>query len=717
MTALRRLLLLTLVVSASGFASIDYPETLRSKHVDCLHGVDVADPYRWLENSESPNVQAWVEAQREVTERYFDKLDVRERLVERLNTLCRYTQKSVPYHKGQYFYWSVQEPGQNHPVHYRGKEAFGDGQLVIDPNTLSEDGTVALGGSSVSPDAKLLAYAISDGGSDWRIWHVRNIETQENLPDSVRWSKFSDCSWAPDGSGFYYSGYDAPTSNDLTDTNSYHKLFFHLLGAQQTEDELIFETPDHADWLFSAKVHDGRYLVIDVADGCRAENGIFYLDLKDEEAGVVRLLEDFDASYELCTAEEGRFYVLTTHEAPLGKFVAIDLDQPDSSKWTTIIPEVEGAKLETVKRISKKWWVAKYLKDVHSQIIVFHESGQALHSVDLPAIGSVGTLHSAADDGFFYGFSNMVTPPSVYAYEIKRGISQRLYEADVNFDSSDYVTRQVFYESKDGTKIPMFISHRKDVEYDGQQPTLLYGYGGFNISIAPSFSWGWLAWLERGGVACIANIRGGGEYGQVWHEAGMLHKKQNVFDDFIAAAEYLISSGISSADRIGILGGSNGGLLIGACMNQRPELFGAAIPCVGVLDMLRFHKFTIGKAWCTDYGSPEDPADFEVLRSYSPYHNLQPGTSYPATLVCTAERDDRVVPAHSFKYAAQLQHCQAGGAPTLIRIEGRAGHGAGKPISKRVELYADQWAFLIENLKADQMRADPQSRQDCSCCW
>jgi len=573
-------------------------------------------------------------------------------------------------------------------------------KVLLDPNTLSEDGTVALSGIAVSDNSSLLAYGLSTSGSDWQEWKVRDIETGEDLPDQVRWVKFSGASWTPDNQGFFYSRYDEPNEKtQLEDVNYFQKLYYHRLGTPQSEDVLIYERPDHKDWGFSGGVsEDGRYLIISVWLGTDSRNLVFYKDLTQPDAPVVELIREFEAEYSFIENEGTLFWFRTDLDAPRGKLIAIDIAKPERENWQEIIPEAEET-LQSVGILNNQF-VASYLKDAYDQIKIFDLNGQFVKEVELPGIGSVGGFGGDRNDTeTFYSFTSFTTPATIYRYNMVTGESTVFRQPEVAFKPEDYETKQVFYTSKDGTRIPMFITHKKGIQLNGNNPTILYGYGGFNVSLTPSFSISNLVWMEMGGVYAMPNLRGGGEYGEDWHQAGMKLKKQNVFDDFIAAAEWLIDNRYTTPKKLAISGGSNGGLLVGACMTQRPELFGAALPAVGVMDMLRFHQFTIGWAWTSEYGSPENPEEFKALYAYSPLHNLKPGVAYPATLITTADHDDRVVPAHSFKFAAALQAAHQGTAPVLIRIETKAGHGAGKPTAKIIEEISDRWAFLVKVLE------------------
>ncbi|MDX1572106.1 MAG: prolyl oligopeptidase family serine peptidase [Xanthomonadales bacterium] len=678
----------------------EYPETNTVDQVDDFHGTEVADPYRWLEEDvrESEQVADWVEAQNEVTFAYLESIEERPVIRERLAELWDYEKYGTPYYKGGRIFYDRNDGLQNQDVLYMQESLDSEPQLVVDPNQWSEDGTVALASAVASPNGKYLAMAIQDGGSDWRTIKVLDIESGEELEDRVEWMKFSPISWAADSSGFYYSRYPEPQEGEeFQSLNHDHEVFFHTVGTSQEEDRLVFETPDHPDWGFAPAVSDdGRYLVITIWKGTDDRYQVAYQDLQQADSEPVMLIEGFDYAYEFIDNVDTRFYFRTTNDAQKGRVVSIDITDPEAG-WTEVIPEAESV-LTDVGRIGD-FLVGDYLKDARSEVIVFDLEGNQVRTVDLPGVGTAGGFYGdAGSSKTFYSYSSFNAPPTIYAYDVASGESTLFKQADVDFDPNDYEVKQTFYESKDGTQIPIFIAHKKGIERNGENPTLLYGYGGFNISLTPSFSITRLAWMEMGGVYAVANIRGGGEYGEEWHKAGTKLQKQNVFDDFIAAGEYLVAENYTNPDKLAVFGGSNGGLLVGAVVNQRPDLFGAAIPAVGVMDMLRFHQFTAGRFWVDDYGSAENPEEFKALYAYSPYHNVQEGAEYPAVMVTTADTDDRVVPGHSFKYAAMLQAKDTGPAPTLIRIETRAGHGAGTPTEKIIDDYADRWAFLVETL-------------------
>jgi prolyl oligopeptidase len=665
--------------------------------VDIYHGQPVPDPYRWLEDLDSERTRAWIEAQNQLTFDYLQRIPARQRLLERLTQLWNYEKYSQPFKEGGRYFYFKNDGLQNQSVLYTQESLEAEARVLLDPNTLSEDGTVALSGIAISRDGRYLAYGLSRSGSDWQEWKVRDIETGEDLPDHLRWIKFSGASWTPDGQGFFYSRYDEPPpGREYESANYFQKLYYHRLGTPQSEDLLVYHRPDQKEWGFAGGVtEDGNYLIISVWRGTDPKNLLFYKDLRDPNLPVVELIREFEANYSFVGNDGSRFWLLTDLNAPRRRLVAIDLDDPGQVQ--EVIPEAEET-LQGVSLINNQF-VAFYLKDAHTQIKTFALDGTYLGEIPLPGLGSAsGFGGKRYDTETFYTFTSFTTPPTIYRYDFTTGRSTLFRQPQVDFDPQAYEVQQVFYPSKDGTRIPMFLVHRRGLARTGDHPTLLYGYGGFGISLTPSFSVGLVAWLEMGGVYAQPNLRGGGEYGEAWHQAGTKLNKQKVFDDFIAAAEWLVANGYTNPSKLAISGGSNGGLLVGACLTQRPDLFAAALPAVGVFDMLRFHKFTIGWAWISEYGSPEDPEEFKALYAYSPLHNLKPGTVYPATLMTTADHDDRVVPAHSFKFAAALQAAQGGSQPILIRIDTKAGHGAGKPTTKLIEETADRWAFLVEVL-------------------
>jgi len=680
---------------------LSYPSTVRQEHVDLLHGVAVADPYRWLEDLDSAETEAWTAVQNQLTNAFLDDVAAREVLRQRLTELWNYEKYGVPFKRGGRYFFTRNDGLQNQSVLYWMEALDAEPQLLLDPNRLSEDGTVALGGYNVSDDGQLLAYGLSASGSDWQTWRVREVASGRDLDDELQWIKFSDAAWMPDGSGFFYSRYDAPAEGLAYKGANYNqKLYYHRIGTPQAEDTLIYERPDHKEWGFINHVtDDGRYLVITIWKGTHREHAICYKDLS-AEGPVIELLMDFDANYEFIGNDGPLFYFSTDLEAPLVRIVAIDTTRPERDNWQEIVPEGSDVLLG-VSYVNDQL-IATYLHDAHSRVHIFDKRGTLVREVELPGLGTVDGFRGQRDDHeTFYVFTSFTTPGTIYRYDLAAGTSTLFRQPNVNFDPAAYVTEQVFYPSKDGTHIPMFLTYKRGLQRNGENPTLLYGYGGFNIPLTPTFSVTNLVWMEHGGVYAQANLRGGSEYGKAWHQAGMKLQKQNVFDDFIAAAEWLIANEYTNSAKLAIVGRSNGGLLVGACITQRPELFGAAIAGVGVLDMLRFHTFTIGWAWVSDYGSPEEPDDFKALLAYSPYHNTKPGTAYPATLITTGDHDDRVFPAHSFKFAAALQHAHSGAAPVLIRIETKAGHGLGKPTTKLIAESADVLAFLVRTLNVN----------------
>ena len=678
--------------------TIDYPPARKSDQIDVYHGVKVADPYRWLEDLDSEETRQWVEAENKLTFAFLSSIPQRAAIRERLTKLWNYEKYGVPFKEGNRYFYTRNSGLQNQSVLYTVNTLDAQPQMVLDPNTLSADGTVAVSGLQVSPDGKLLAYSLSASGSDWQEWKVRDVTTSKDLSDDLKWVKFSGVSWTRDGKGFFYSRYDEPKADTLKATNYFQKVYYHKLGTPQTEDVLVYEQPDQKDWLFGGSVtEDGNYLIVTVFQGTDVKNRVYYKDLKAKDAPVVKLLDDFDAAYTFVGNEGTRFWFQTDLQAPRGKVVEIDVAKPARANWKVVVPESK----ETLQGTSYVYhkFVLNYLKDAYTRVKIYDTAGKFVNEIAFPDIGTAeGFSGKATDKETFYAFTGFTTPTTIYRYDFTTGKSTIFRQPKVEFNPADFETKQVFYTSKDGTKVPMFITHKKGLKLDGNNPTYLYGYGGFNISLTPAFSVGNLVWMEMGGVYAQPNLRGGGEYGEEWHQAGMKLKKQNVFDDFIAAAEWLIANKYTSTPKLAIGGGSNGGLLVGAALTQRPDLFGAAIPAVGVMDMLRFQKFTIGWAWVSDYGSSDNPDEFKALYAYSPLHNIKPGTSYPPTLITTADHDDRVWPGHSFKFAAALQAAQAGDAPVLIRIETKAGHGAGKPTSKIIEEIADRWAFLVKVL-------------------
>jgi prolyl oligopeptidase len=678
-----------------------YPEAPRSDTVDDYHGTKVADPYRPLEDPDAPETRAWVEAENRVTGAFLEAIPEREAIKKRLTELWDYERFGVPWQEGGRYFYNRNSGLQNQSVLYTLPALDAEPRVLLDPNTLSADGTVALTGVSVSDDGALLAYGLAAAGSDWQEWRVRDVASGRDRDDVIKWIKFSSASWTKGGRSFFYSRFPEPRpGEDLKGTNYYQKLYFHTLGTPQQDDVLVYERPDHKEWEFHGHVtDDGTYLVVTVAKGTDDKYRILYKPLDDPGAALVELIDNFDQEYSFLDNDGPVFWFKTDKDAPRGRVIAIDTRAPQPGSWKEIIPQAEET-LNSVNVVGDRF-IATYLKDAHTQVKVYQLDGTFEREVELPGLGTAsGFSGKRKDRETFYSFTSFNTPAIIYRYDVASGRSTVFRKPKLAFDPGDYETTQVFYESKDGTRVPMFLSHKKGLKPGpgAKVPTLLYAYGGFNIALTPVFSVSNLVWMEMGGLYAQPNLRGGGEYGEAWHKAGTKLKKQNVFDDFISAAEWLIAQQWTATPRLAIAGGSNGGLLVGACMTQRPALYGAVLPAVGVMDMLRFHKFTIGWAWVDDYGSSDDPEQFQAIRAYSPLHNLKPGTCYPPTLITTADHDDRVVPAHSFKFAAALQAAQACDNPVLIRIETRAGHGAGKPTAKIIEEAADRWAFLVKVL-------------------
>lgn len=679
-----------------------YPKAKTVDQVDDYHGTKVSDPYRWLEDTDSADTKAWVEAENKLTFSYLDQIPYRAAIRERLQKLWNYERFTAPEKEGGRYFYQHNNGLQNQNVLLVADSLTAEPRVLLDPNTLSADGTVALAGRAITDDGKLMAYGTAASGSDWTEWHVRDITTGNDLPDLIKWVKFSDASWTKDDKGFFYSRYDEPKEGmALRDTVYFQKLYYHKVGTAQSDDKLIYDRPDNKEMLFGGSVtDDGHYLIVTVEQGTSPKTRLYYKDLTKPDAQVVKLVDDFDAEYRFVDNDGPVFWIRTDLKAPRGKLIAIDTRHPQSANWKTLVAEgpdkLEGA--NTVDNL----FLLSYLKDARNEVRVHDLKGKFLRNVDLPGIGTAaGFGGKRTDKETFYAFTSFVTPTTIYRYEPGAGKSTVFRQPKVDFDPTKYETKQVFYNSKDGTRVPMFLTYKKGLKLNGENPTLLYAYGGFDISLTPFFSVPNIVWLEMGGIYAQPNLRGGGEYGEDWHLAGTHGKKQNVFDDYFAAAEWLIANKYTSTPKLAIRGASNGGLLMGASLTQRPDLFGAALPEVGVMDMLRFQKFTIGWAWTSDYGSSDNPEDFKYLYAYSPLQNLKPGTKYPPTMISTADHDDRVVPGHSFKFAATMQADQAGPAPVLIRIETKAGHGGGKPISKIIDETADEWAFVAHNLKMD----------------
>lgn len=682
---------------------LPYPKPHTVPQTDTYFGTAVPDPYRWLEDTDSTETRAWIDAENRVTASYFQPLaPLRNTLRARMESLVNYERFSAPEKHGNRYFYSHNTGLQNQSVRLWMDGLNGEPHTLLDPNTLAADGTVALNSANVTDDGRLVALSLAEAGSDWNKIIVRDVATGKDLPDVIQWVKFGGAAWRKDGSGFFYSHFDAPAPGEqLKAVSSAPKIYHHRLGTPQSADTLVFERPDDKEiFLFSQVTDDGQYLVIYQAKGTSPKNALAVLDLSKPGASVQRLIDTPDAGYHLIGSDGPRFWIYTTLDAPNGKVIEIHADQPGRAGWKTVIPETHN-KLGAASLVHKTL-ITNYLTDAHTAVELFTEDGKRLQSLTLPGIGSAEGFGGRRDDTeTFYSFTNFTTPPVIYRLDLKTLQSTPYRQPKLNFNPADYETTEVFVPSKDGTKVPMFLTAKKGLPRNGQNPTLLYAYGGFNISLTPAFSPTQIAWLERGGIYAQASLRGGGEYGEAWHEAGMKLHKQNVFDDFIACAEYLIGEHYTSTPKLAIQGGSNGGLLVGAMLTQRPELFGAANAAVGVMDMLRFDRFTVGFGWKADYGSPsENEAEFRAIYKYSPLHNLRPGTHYPPTLITTADHDDRVFPAHSFKFAAQMQQDQAGPAPVLIRIETRAGHGGGMPLSKRLDVSADTYAFFLHELGA-----------------
>ncbi len=677
--------------------SIQYPVTKKVEVKDNYFGTEVGDPYRWLENDTSKETADWVKEENKVTFSYLEKLPYRDKIRKQLTDLLNYPKYGTPFKKaGKYFFFK-NDGLQNQSVLYVTDSIGGEPRVVLDPNTLSDDGTVALSGIDISDDDKYLIYMIARSGSDWNEIFVKNIETGKLLDDHLVWVKFSNLSWY-DG-GFFYSAYDEPArGSELSAANEFQKVYYHKLGTSQSDDRLIMQDKERPKRMFGAEVTDDKhFLVLSVSEATNG-NALSVKDLTAKQADFIPFMESFDYEFNAMDNIGDDLFVLTNYKAPKYRLVKININHPEESAWTDIIPESENV-IQYVSFAGGKI-VAVYMKDAHSDVRVYDYDGKFDYVIDLPGVGSVGAFSGKKNEPVaFFSYTSFNTPGEIYRYDFDRKKVSLYYRPEVSFNPDDYIVKQEFYASRDSTRIPMFIVYKKGTELNGKNPTLLYGYGGFNISLTPSFSSTRMAFIEDGGVFALANIRGGGEYGEEWHKAGTKMQKQNVFDDFIAAAEYLISSKYTNSNKLAIMGGSNGGLLIGAVVNQRPDLFRVALPAVGVMDMLRFHKFTIGWAWAGDYGTSEDSKEmFEYLYSYSPYHNIKKGAKYPAILVTTADHDDRVVPAHSFKYIARLQEYNAGKLPVLIRIDTKAGHGGGKPTAKIIDEYTDVWSFMFYQL-------------------
>lgn len=677
--------------------ALNYPETKKVDTVTNYFGTEVKDPYRWLEDDRSAETESWVEKQNEVTYDYLESIPYREELNNRLTELWNYEKLGAPFVEGDYTYFYKNDGLQNQYVVYRKKTEDAEPEVFLDPNKFSKDGTTSLSGLSFSEDGKMVAYSISEGGSDWRKIMIMNAETKEIVEDTLIDVKFSGVSWKGN-EGFYYSSYEKPEGSELSAKTDQHRLFYHKLGTPQSEDKLIFGgTPAQKHRYVGGSVsEDNRYLFIS-ARNSTSGGKLYMMDLTKENQELVTILDNEDSDTYVIENEGSKLFIVTNRNAPNGKIVTVDASNPKPENWKDFIPETEHVLSPST---GGGYFFTEYMVDAVSQVKQYDYNGKLVREIDLPGVGTANGFGTKKDrEELYYSFTNYVTPGSIYKYNIDEGTSELYNKPAIDFNPEDYESTQVFYTSKDGTKIPMIITHKKGLELNGKNPTILYGYGGFNISLTPSFSIANAVWLEQGGVYAVPNLRGGGEYGKDWHDAGTKLNKQNVFDDFIAAAEYLIDEKYTSSDYLAVRGGSNGGLLVGAAMTQRPDLMKVALPAVGVMDMLRYHTFTAGAGWAYDYGTADDSKEmFENLYGYSPVHNVKEGVEYPATLVTTGDHDDRVVPAHSFKYAAELQEKQAGNNPVLIRIETKAGHGAGKPTSMIIDEYADIFGFTLYNM-------------------
>jgi len=686
--------ILIVLFTSLNIAQLKYPEAKKVETVDNYHGTIVADPYRWLEDDNSTETAAWVKAENKVTDEYLSNISFRENLKERFEKLYNYPKYTAPFRAGSKYYYFKNDGLQNQSVMYVKDELDGDAKVFLDPNKFSEDGTKSLSNFSFSKDGNRFAYGVSSGGSDWDEFFVMNALTGKKLKDHLMWIKFSGMAWKDNG--FYYSRYPEPTGSELSTKNQFSKVYYHKIGDDQSKDAVIYEATSKPDRGFYAQTtEDERFLIISFSEGT-SNNGWLIRDLSDLNTKFISIVGDLNNNYGIVDNSGDKLLVHTDYNAPNYKLIIVDPKNPARENWKDVIPEKKDV-LQSVEILGQKLF-ATYMQDASHHIYIYDINGQFDSEIKLPSLGSVNLSGRRDDDIAFYSFTSFTFPGAIYKLDVNTKQSELYQQVEMDFDFDSYETKQVFYQSKDGTKIPMFIIYKKGLKLDGNNPTYLYSYGGFNISLNPYFSTSRLMFLENGGVYAVPNIRGGGEYGEAWHKAGMLDKKQNVFYDFIASAEYLIKEGYTNPSRLACAGGSNGGLLIGAVINQRPDLFKVAIPQVGVMDMLRFHKFTIGYYWTVEYGSSDDPKQFNYLFTYSPLHNISSELNYPATLVTTADHDDRVVPAHSFKYIATLQEKYKGDNPVLIRIESKAGHGAGKPTSKIIEEVADVWAFVFYNL-------------------
>ena len=699
---MKRLIFLSLILSLTMLQLIAkipnpvYPETRKDNTTDTYWNVVVPEPYRWLEDDRSAETEAWVKAQNKVTNAYLEQISFRKQIKERLTKLTNYPKYGSPQKINNHYYYYKNDGLQNQSVLYELDSLKGKATVLLDPNKLSKDGTIALSAASFSKDGKYLAYSIAKSGSDWNEIYVMEVATRKLLQDKIEWVKFSGIDWKADG--FYYSAYSKPEAGkEYSGKNEYHKIFYHKLGTSQEADQLIFENKEFALRNCGAGISDDEQYLFITETESTSGNSLWMLDLSNTDAKPALIAPGFDNDFTVVDHYKGKVYVLTNYKAPNQQLMAFDPENPTIENWKTIIPEKQFV-MDQVSIIGGKLFV-KYQKDASNHLYAYHCDGNELYQVKLPTIGTVNINGRMNDSEAFYNFTSFTFPPTIYKFDTDKNKADLFKKSEVSFVSDDYISEQIFYTSADGTKVPMSITYKKGMKRNGKNPVMLYGYGGFNISLLPSFNVNRIPFLEQGGIYCIANLRGGGEYGEAWHKAGTKMQKQNVFDDFIAAAEYFIREKYTNPKKLAINGGSNGGLLIGACMTQRPDLFAVAMPEVGVLDMLRYQKFTIGWAWATDYGTSEESKEmFEYLKAYSPLHNLKKGVQYPATMVLTGDHDDRVVPAHSFKFAATLQDANGGKNPALIRIDVKAGHGAGKPIGKVIEAQTDFWSFVMYHL-------------------
>ena len=696
---MKKIVLMSMVMMSASLMQaqhLQYPKAAKDGTVDEYFGEKVSDPYRWLENDTSAQTAAWVEAENKVTNAYLQKIPFREKLLKRLTELSSYERIGAPFKQNGKWYFYRNDGLQNQYVIYVKDQLDGEPRVFLDPNKLSTDGTVALKSLDFSNNGRWAAYAISRSGSDWQEFFVIDLATGELTDDHIEWAKFSDASWL--GDGFYYSAYDRPTEGkEFSNVNAGHKIYYHKIGTPQSDDVLFYQNPTEPKRFYDVEVNEDETLMYLYESGAGAGNNLYVRDLRQKDALFIQMTNDMDYLYSPLYDDGDRMYFFTNFGAPKGRIMTADIHQPGVNDWQELVPEQKNV-LSGASVIGRQL-VLTYSQDASDHAFIYGLDGKLRHEVKLPMVGSVDFTGKEKEPECFYSFTSFTQPGTVYRYDLTANTSTLYQQPQVKFRLQDYESRQLFFESKDGTRVPMFITYKKGMKLDGKNPVFLYGYGGFNISLGPAFSALRIPFLEKGGIYAQVNLRGGNEYGEEWHQAGTKLQKQNVFDDFISAAEYLIREGYTSKERLAIVGGSNGGLLVGACMTQRPDLFKVAIPQVGVMDMLRYHKFTIGWNWASDYGTSDDSKEmFEYLKGYSPLHNLKPGTAYPATLVTTADHDDRVVPAHSFKFAATLQECHKGPNPVLIRIDTKAGHGGGKPLAKVLEEQADIYSFILYNM-------------------